>query len=78
MDQIRLEIYTNGPVEGAFTVYEDFVSYKSGWYYIINIFYLNLNNFYSYILIICILNFLVQLMITVYFIKVNTFIFLQN
>jgi len=30
VDQIRQEIYTNGPVEGAFTVYEDFVTYKSG------------------------------------------------
>lgn len=24
------EIYKNGPVEGAFTVYEDFPNYKSG------------------------------------------------
>jgi cathepsin B len=31
-DQIRLEIYKNGPVEAAFTVYEDFVQYKSGVY----------------------------------------------
>ncbi|KAG5672906.1 hypothetical protein PVAND_002994 [Polypedilum vanderplanki] len=31
-DQIRLEIFKNGPVEGAFTVYEDFVQYKSGVY----------------------------------------------
>lgn len=30
VDQIRQEIYNNGPVEGAFTVYEDFVAYKSG------------------------------------------------
>ncbi|XP_067008596.2 cathepsin B [Anabrus simplex] len=30
--QIQLEIMTNGPVEGAFTVYEDFVHYKSGVY----------------------------------------------
>jgi len=29
---IQQEIMTNGPVEGAFTVYEDFVSYKSGVY----------------------------------------------
>ncbi len=28
--QIQNEIYKNGPVEGAFTVYEDFVLYKSG------------------------------------------------
>lgn len=30
VDAIRLEIYTHGPVEAAFTVYEDFVTYKSG------------------------------------------------
>ena len=29
-DQIRQEIYKNGPVEAAFTVYSDFPSYKSG------------------------------------------------
>uniref|UniRef100_A0A6B2LAF8 Peptidase C1A papain C-terminal domain-containing protein n=1 Tax=Arcella intermedia TaxID=1963864 RepID=A0A6B2LAF8_9EUKA len=29
---IMTEIYTNGPVEVAFTVYEDFVTYKSGVY----------------------------------------------
>lgn len=29
-EQIQSEIYKNGPVEGAFTVYEDFVLYKSG------------------------------------------------
>ena len=29
-DQIKYEIYKNGPVEGAFTVYDDFVLYKSG------------------------------------------------
>lgn len=29
-DEIKQEIYTNGPVEGAFTVYEDFVLYKTG------------------------------------------------
>lgn len=29
-DQIQLELYKNGPVEGAFTVYEDFLLYKSG------------------------------------------------
>lgn len=27
---IRKEIYQNGPVEGAFTVYEDLVNYKDG------------------------------------------------
>jgi len=30
--QIQKEIMTNGPVEGAFTVYSDFLSYKSGVY----------------------------------------------
>jgi len=29
---IQKEIYQNGPVEAAFTVYEDFVAYKSGVY----------------------------------------------
>lgn len=29
-DEIKQEIYKNGPVEGAFTVYEDFVMYKTG------------------------------------------------
>ncbi|KAM9408956.1 cathepsin B [Pholidichthys leucotaenia] len=31
-EEIMAEIYKNGPVEGAFTVYEDFPSYKSGVY----------------------------------------------
>ena len=31
-EQIQYEIYKNGPVEGAFIVYEDFVLYKSGKY----------------------------------------------
>lgn len=30
--KIQTEIMTNGPVEGAFTVYEDFLTYKSGVY----------------------------------------------
>ncbi|NP_001281168.1 cathepsin B isoform X2 [Cynoglossus semilaevis] len=30
--EIQLEIYKNGPVEGAFTVYEDFLLYKTGVY----------------------------------------------
>lgn len=30
--QLQKEIMTNGPVEGAFSVYEDFVQYKSGVY----------------------------------------------
>lgn len=29
---IQAEIYQNGPVEGAFTVYDDFLNYKSGVY----------------------------------------------
>lgn len=29
-EQIQNEIFKNGPVEGAFTVYEDFVLYKHG------------------------------------------------
>jgi cathepsin B len=32
VSQIQKEIMTNGPVEGAFTVYADFPSYKSGVY----------------------------------------------
>lgn len=32
-NQIQMEIMTNGPVEGAFSVYEDFVQYKSGIYF---------------------------------------------
>ncbi|XP_059468503.1 cathepsin B [Neocloeon triangulifer] len=32
IEQIQREIMTNGPVEGAFTVYHDFLSYKSGVY----------------------------------------------
>lgn len=32
-NQIQKEIMTNGPVEGAFSVYEDFVQYKSGIYF---------------------------------------------
>lgn len=32
-DQIMNELMTNGPVEAAFTVYADFVSYKSGVYH---------------------------------------------
>lgn len=30
IDEIRQEIFENGPVEGAFSVYEDLLSYKSG------------------------------------------------
>lgn len=30
VEQIQNEIYKNGPVEGAFTVYADFVLYKTG------------------------------------------------
>ncbi|KAL3891627.1 hypothetical protein ACJMK2_003880 [Sinanodonta woodiana] len=32
VEKIMTEIMTNGPVEAAFTVYEDFLSYKSGVY----------------------------------------------
>lgn len=32
VDKIATEIMTNGPVEAAFTVYSDFISYKSGVY----------------------------------------------
>jgi len=32
VSEIQKEIYTNGPVEAAFTVYKDFLSYKSGVY----------------------------------------------
>jgi len=31
--QIQQEIFTNGPVEAAFTVYQDFLAYKSGVYF---------------------------------------------
>lgn len=30
VNAIQAEIYKNGPVEGAFEVYEDFLQYKSG------------------------------------------------
>ncbi len=30
VEKIQTEIMTNGPVEGTFTVYQDFLSYKSG------------------------------------------------
>jgi hypothetical protein len=30
VEKIKQEIMTNGPVEGAFTVYQDFLQYKSG------------------------------------------------
>ena len=33
VDAIKTELYNNGPMEGAFTVYEDFFNYKSGVYY---------------------------------------------
>ena len=32
VEDIQTEIMTKGPVEGAFTVYADFPSYKSGMY----------------------------------------------
>lgn len=36
VDQIKSEIYSHGPVEGAFSVYEDFYSYKSGVYHYVS------------------------------------------
>lgn len=33
VNQIQVEILQNGPVEGAFTVYEDLLHYKSGMYH---------------------------------------------
>ena len=30
VEEIQTEIMTNGPVEGAFSVYADFLTYKSG------------------------------------------------
>lgn len=33
VDEIKSEIYKNGPVEGAFTVYNDFFNYEGGVYY---------------------------------------------
>jgi cathepsin B len=30
VEKIKHELMTNGPVEGAFTVFEDFLQYKSG------------------------------------------------
>lgn len=35
-DQIMTELYKNGPVEASFTVYEDFLLYKSGEVYVFN------------------------------------------
>jgi cathepsin B len=32
-DELKTEIYTNGPIETAFSVYQDFFSYKSGVYH---------------------------------------------
>jgi cathepsin B len=31
-DEVKADLYENGPVETGFTVYEDFMSYKSGIY----------------------------------------------
>lgn len=33
VDEIKSELYTHGPLEGAFTVYEDFFNYKKGIYH---------------------------------------------
>lgn len=35
-NEIRQEIFENGPVEGAFTVYEDLLSYKSGKHFFVS------------------------------------------
>merc|ERR1712183_573895 len=32
VDKLKQELYTNGPVQTGFTVYQDFMSYKSGVY----------------------------------------------
>ncbi len=32
VDDIKQEVYTNGPIQAGFTVYEDFMNYKSGVY----------------------------------------------
>ena len=32
VEQIKTEIYTNGPVDATFQVFEDFLTYKSGIY----------------------------------------------
>ena len=32
IEEIKTEIFKNGPVEGGFDVYEDFMNYKSGVY----------------------------------------------
>ena len=34
VENIQTEIMTNGPVEGAFRVYEDFLAYKTGILYV--------------------------------------------
>lgn len=33
VDEIKTELFNNGPLEGAFTVYEDFFNYQSGVYH---------------------------------------------
>jgi cathepsin B len=33
VDAIKYELYNNGPLEGYFSIYEDFFNYKSGVYY---------------------------------------------
>lgn len=49
--QIRAEIYKNGPVEAAFTVYSDFPTYKSGVYNVLNILYILYNNYISIVML---------------------------
>lgn len=35
--QIQTEIYKNGPVEAAFTVYGDFPNYKTGKFFLVSV-----------------------------------------
>lgn len=32
-DEIKAELVINGPMMVGFTIYEDFLSYSTGWYY---------------------------------------------
>lgn len=48
---IMTELYKNGPVEGAFTVYEDFLSYKSGWFMFISLLHFNTIATYKFVIL---------------------------
>ena len=65
VEKIATEIMTHGPVEGAFTVYADFPSYKSGKYYG-NVTLCTLWTFSLLMLMLCFLSFdiLLQLFLT--------------